>query len=79
MREKPVVESAFNEIAGIHSKSTTLLNITFHKGGFPVNTSEFLAFLRISKLHKIGGCALQDQKLYLNSGTLEIFIKKYTI
>ena len=45
--KKSVVESAFNKIAGIHSRSAALLNRTLHEGGFTVNTLGFSALLQI--------------------------------
>ena len=48
MRKKPLVKSVSNEIAGRYSRSVTLVNISFHEGGFPENTPEFSMLLQKS-------------------------------
>ena len=59
-----VIESFFNQIAGINSKSAPLLKRSFHQGGFPVNILKFSALMQKSLtcatcIDKITGCALQ--------------------
>lgn len=46
----PVIESFYNQIAGINSKPATFLKRSLHQGGFPVNILEFSALLKKGRI-----------------------------
>ena len=78
-----VVELFFNQIAGINSRTATLLKRSLRRGGFFVNTLEFSALLQkgltwalfSSVFDKIASFVLQGLNLIKTFSIIDFFLK----